>query len=490
MRIHRLNSSIVTVFLGLTFMTLGYQNCAKAKFAIDDVAKQKALGDVSVFEPGDDGMIPGGGNTPGDDGSVPRGNVPGDDGAVPRGNLPGDDGAMPRVPTIPGMPPIPGMPGTSPTPVNGNDPKVPGTVPAPGTSPVPGTSPAPGNDTSTGAQTPITVVPNAVCGPALETNQASLPAASKITAVLYKLSSVSFDIGTPTVVQVWDSEADKVAIRAQLASMKSFTISTKVKLTQGNYGFVMYDSSRKSAPYTYSAFQSQPAVAPILDSVANFFETSSVFSVNSSGKPTKPQVMNVFVGTQGQAVCATAGSIDPLVLQLNTKTPKPIIMTAPEDGVMFDLLGQRLNHKQVKTAWFASSQTENYFLVLPDKNGLVLGIDELFGDATLGPDKKFAKQGFAALEKFDDNKDKIISEDDDVFSKLKLWKDDNLDGVAQGSELHSLDDKDVVAIDLRYDKRFQEVDKHGNMTKYKSIVVMKDNSYGLVYDLWLRFINK
>jgi hypothetical protein len=482
MRIHRLNSSIVTVFLGLTFMTLGYQNCAKAKFAIDDVAKQKALGDVSVFEPGDDGMIPGGGNTPGDDGSIPRGNMPGDDGAVPRGNLPGDDGSMPRFPTIPGMP------GTSPTPVNGNDPSVPGATPRPGTSPTP--TPAPGNDTSTGAQTPISIVPSAVCGPAITQGQASLPKASKVTAVLYKLPSVNFDIGKPTVVQVWDSEADKLAVRSQLASMKSFTLTTNVKLTEGYYGFVMYDSSKMSSPYTYNAFASGPAVAPILDSITHFFETTSTFTVNSSGKPTNPQVMNVYVGNEGDAICSTAGSIDPLVLQLNTKKPQPIIMTAPEDGVMFDLLGQRLNHKKVKTAWFASGETENYFLVLPNKNGLVLGIDELFGDATLGPDKKYAKQGFAALEKFDDNKDKIISEDDDVFSKLKLWKDSNLDGEAQSSELFTLDEKEVVAIDLRYDRRYQEIDKHGNMTKYKSIVVMKDNSYGLVYDLWLRFLNK
>jgi len=475
MRIHRLNSSIVAVFLGLTLTTLGYQNCARAKFVIDDAAKQKTLGDVSVFEPGDDGLIPGGGNTPGDDGSVPR------------GYLPGDDGSMPLFPTIPGMPGgnDPQVPGTSPTPVNGNDPQVPGTSPTPGTSP----SPAPGNDTSTGAQTPITIVPTAVCGPEITESQASLPTTSKVTAVLYKLQSVNFDIGTPTVVQVWDSEADKLAVRAQLSNMKSFSLNTNVKLTEGYYGFVMYDSSKKSAPYKYNANQSGPAVAPILDSIVHFFDTSSVFKVNSAGIPTTPQVMNVYIGNEGQVDCSKAGSIDPLVLQLNTTKPQPIIMTAPEDGVMFDLLGQRLNHKKVKTAWFASAETENYFLVLPDKNGLVLGIDELFGDTTLGPDKKFAKQGFAALGKYDENKDKIISEDDEVFSKLKLWKDGNLDGIAQSGELFTLDEKEVMAIDLRYDKRYQEIDKHGNMTKFKSIVVMKDNSYGLVYDLWLRFIN-
>ncbi|MFS4457811.1 hypothetical protein [Bdellovibrio sp. HCB2-146] len=180
---------------------------------------------------------------------------------------------------------------------------------------------------------------------------------------------------------------------------------------------------------------------------------------------------------------------DPLLVQL-TKTgqPEPILLTSPEKGVQFDLLGRRNNYEKVQTSWFATSESENYFLVLPDASGAVKGIDQLFGDATLGPDKRFAKQGFAALAKHDDDRDKMISDTDSVYSQLRLWKDANLDGIAQETELFTLDEKGVLAIDLRYDRRYKERDEHGNMVKFKSIVIMKDNSYGLVYDLWLKYI--
>lgn len=195
-------------------------------------------------------------------------------------------------------------------------------------------------------------------------------------------------------------------------------------------------------------------------------------------------------GDQEQA--AKCDSIDPLVIQLHTEKPQPIALTAPWQGVWFDLLGN-MNMQPlspVLASWFANAESENYFLALPDENDNVLGAEELFGNATTGPDGRFSSHGFEALAKYDDNKDHMISEDDAIFRKLRLWKDINLDGVAQANELFTLEEKGVIAIDLNYDDRYQETDKYGNVTKYKSIVIMKDDSYGLVYDLWLKYFMK
>lgn len=183
-------------------------------------------------------------------------------------------------------------------------------------------------------------------------------------------------------------------------------------------------------------------------------------------------------------------SDDPLLIQLNTRTPKPVLLTAPEQGVMFDLLGQMIQpaHEKVLTSWFAESETENYFLALPNAQGEVLGIDQLFGNSTRGPDGRFASQGFAALAKYDEDHDHLMTPEDSVFEKLRLWKDANRDGIAQPEELFTLEEKGVLVIDLRFDPRYQEKDQHGNMVKYKSVVKMKDNSYGLVYDLWLKYL--
>lgn len=40
-------------------------------------------------------------------------------------------------------------------------------------------------------------------------------------------------------------------------------------------------------------------------------------------------------------------------------------------------------------------------LTLPDSQGRIAGIDQLFGDNTFGPDGAFAANGYAALAKYD-----------------------------------------------------------------------------------------
>lgn len=190
------------------------------------------------------------------------------------------------------------------------------------------------------------------------------------------------------------------------------------------------------------------------------------------------------------AVCDEAGA--PLVIQLNNT--EQIELTAPTEGISFDLLGTRsyMNpHDKVSTSWFkAGSNNDIYFLVKPNSDHLVLGADEMFADTTRGPDGKYAKQGFAALAKYDDNKDLIISEDDVIFNELRLWKDDNHDGIVQEEELSTLKSKNIVAIDLRYETRLRESDIYGNQSLYKSVVVMADQSYGMIFDLGLRFVHQ
>lgn len=178
---------------------------------------------------------------------------------------------------------------------------------------------------------------------------------------------------------------------------------------------------------------------------------------------------------------------DPLMVQLSSK-PKTIELTSAHDGVMFDLLGRKNQHKPVKTAWFANNgDNDNYFVVLPDAQGSVQGIDQLFGDNTFGPDLRYSRQGFQALAKYDSNRDRTIDAKDLVFEKLRLWSDVNRDGIAQASELFTFKEKGIVILDLRFDARYKEVDQHGNKVRYKSVVVMQDESMALAHDLWLRY---
>jgi hypothetical protein len=168
------------------------------------------------------------------------------------------------------------------------------------------------------------------------------------------------------------------------------------------------------------------------------------------------------------------------------KMPK-LDLTSPSNGVFFNLLGENalpVANAPVQISWF---QNLNYgFLVLPDGQGQVNGINQLFGNNTLGPDGKFAANGFAALAKYDVSGTGMISSRDPVFANLRVWIDANYDGVAQPSELHPLNELGIAEINLGYNSHFQETDQYGNQIKDKSTAIDQDGSAHLVFDLWFK----
>jgi len=180
----------------------------------------------------------------------------------------------------------------------------------------------------------------------------------------------------------------------------------------------------------------------------------------------------------------------PLVVDMRPRAQlrKPFKMTAPIEGVDFDILDKRsdpLPHSTKRISWVMDPQV--MFIVLPNKSGKVTGIDELFGDNTYGPDKQFASNGFTALAKHDSNKDGVISKQDPVFAKLRLWSDKNLDGKAQTSELFLFSQYSITVIDLNYDPNYYHRDSYGNEVKYKSVVLRENNGRDElrpVFDIW------
>ncbi|MGE4132760.1 MAG: hypothetical protein AB7F86_14040 [Bdellovibrionales bacterium] len=186
----------------------------------------------------------------------------------------------------------------------------------------------------------------------------------------------------------------------------------------------------------------------------------------------------------------------PLVVHVSSdpENPQAIALSSRENGVFFDLLGSLNRHKAVKISWFTN--LEYRLLSLPNRIGQVNGIDELFGDSTLGPDRRFADNGYEALAKYDGRSadgrvrlarpDGYITRADAVFDRLRLWLDSNFDGVAQPSELASLQSEGISYIDLDYSSDYAEFDPHGNETKMKSVIGYEDGNLDLIFDLWFR----
>jgi len=198
---------------------------------------------------------------------------------------------------------------------------------------------------------------------------------------------------------------------------------------------------------------------------------------------------------------------DPLFVKLDGDIHSEsagVILTNVFNGVFFDILGATASpipYEKRRVAWFdRTSRTDTYLVALPDANGEIKGVDQLFGNTTLGPDGQFAEHGFEALRKWDGlkadrrtydpaSRDGFIDARDAVFEHLRFWADRNHDGEAQPSELFSAKDLGIVSLDLRYDPRYWEVDKHGNQIMFKSIVKTSDGRSHLMYDIWLMTMN-
>ncbi len=208
--------------------------------------------------------------------------------------------------------------------------------------------------------------------------------------------------------------------------------------------------------------------------------TYSTVSILMDSNPSQTDVALPYHGTQ----CDSKAS--PLYIDFRKDTSQYDILSSPQDGVTFDILGANGKPAYTKSqiSWFEKGVFG--LLALPNSNGEVKNIDQLFGDNTLGPDGKFSSNGFTALAKHDSNGDKVIDRYDVVFGKLRLWFDFNRDGKADSRELKTLAEMKLEAIDLDYDVNFKEVDKYGNEIKFKSVVKFKSGKLRSIFDVWFK----
>jgi len=137
----------------------------------------------------------------------------------------------------------------------------------------------------------------------------------------------------------------------------------------------------------------------------------------------------------------TARVTDPLAIDLNGDGV--IATTTMEAGVNFDLDN---NGFAEQAAWVAPE--DGLLVVDKNNNGFIDDGAELFGTETTLKNGQKAHSGFEALAELDSNKDNQISSLDTAFNTLKIWQDQNHNGIAESAELLTLASQGIQSISL------------------------------------------
>lgn len=124
------------------------------------------------------------------------------------------------------------------------------------------------------------------------------------------------------------------------------------------------------------------------------------------------------------------GRTDPLILDLDGDGLETIGATS---SILFDHNGDGV---MTSTGWVKAD--DGMLAFDRDNNGSIDTGSELFGDGTPSYSGGTTADGFAALRQEDSNLDGKIDSLDANWSKLRVWRDLNQDGVSQSNELFTL----------------------------------------------------
>jgi hypothetical protein len=141
--------------------------------------------------------------------------------------------------------------------------------------------------------------------------------------------------------------------------------------------------------------------------------------------------------------------------------------------VNFDITGDGVAER---TGWLSPNDA---FLVI-DSNGnkKIDGVNEMFGGLNRG-------EGFAELASLDGNGDGVINKGDEAFSSLRLWQDQNSNGITDKGEILKLKSQDISELSLDY--AVSDRMDNGNLLGEVSNAMTKNGEKFEMVDVYFRY---
>ena len=185
------------------------------------------------------------------------------------------------------------------------------------------------------------------------------------------------------------------------------------------------------------------------------------------------------------------GSLDIIISKLKNKFDEakcvrsPLVLDLDGDGVETININKGIyfdhdnNGFAEKTGW--AGKDDGFLVIDKNNNGKIDNGTEMFGNNN----SSGISNGFQALFDYDTNHDGKINYYDADFSKLKIWRDSNSNGITDSGELFTLHQAGIRSISTGYTEIDQQ-DTQGNYHQQAGSFTRWNGTKGSVEDVWFQ----